>query len=87
MVGIAAAAQPALVEVALTLAIEMGIAAGGLVDAALTLEIETCDWGRRIDKVAEEIADAQMAAVAACPGIAGSIGIAEGGDWLVDLEN
>ena len=87
MVGIPAAAQPALVEVARTLETETGIDAAALVDAALTLEIETCDGGRRIDKVAEEIADAQMAAVAACPGIAGSIGIAEGGDWLVDLEN
>ena len=78
MVGIAAAAQSALVEVALTLEIEMGIAAAALVDAALTLEIETLgDWGRRIDKVTEEIADAQMAAVAACPGI----GIAERGEW------
>ena len=87
MVGIAAAAQPALVEDALTLEIEMGIAATALVDAALTLEIETGDWERRIDKVAEEIADAQMAAVAACPGIAVSIGIAEKVDWSDGLEN
>ena len=87
MVGIAADAQPALVEVALTLEIETGIDAAALVDAALTLEIEIFDWGRRIDKVAEEIADTQMAAVAACPGIAGSIVIAERGDWSVDLEN
>ena len=53
------------------------------------------DWGRRIHK----IANAQMAAlagwtremaaaaVAACPGIAGQIGIAdERGDLSVDLE-
>jgi hypothetical protein len=87
MVGIAAAAQPALVEDALLLEIEMDIAAAALVDAALTLEIETGDWERRIDKVAEEIADAQMAAVAACPGIAVSTGIAEKGDWSDGLEN
>jgi hypothetical protein len=60
--------------------VEMSEAA--LVGAALTLEIEIDDWGPRI---ADEIVDAQMPAVAACPG---QIGIAdERGDSSVDLEN
>ena len=65
----------------------VGIAASALVDAALTLEIETGDSGRRTDIVVEEIADAQTAAVAACPAI-GQNGIAdERGDSSVDFEN
>ena len=66
-------------------------------DAALTLEIEMANWGRRMDMdkvanaktvaVAAWAGEMAAAAVAACPGIAGQIGIAdERGDSSVDLE-
>jgi len=50
----------------------VGIAEAELVDdaQALTLEIETADWARRIEEIADEIAIEHMIAVAACPGIA-----------------
>ena len=45
----------------------VGIAEAELVDdaQALTLEIETADWARRIEEIADEIAIEHMIAVAA----------------------